>query len=209
MQYLFFFQKVLKTLDQGRVIRVAITVALRILAVITILGGIYMFVDILKTSFQLPTAGTLGGLIFAVIFVAAVASIAQIYFYRANSVKELGDSAFTVIPIVSILLRTAGEIYATLIAALGVGGCIFVWLSGISPMQMLGPFGGILPSTPVGSTFVSGISLLVLCVLMSFFSLVAFYFLAEATLVLVDIARNIRTLAAQKDTEKPAAAQAS
>jgi hypothetical protein len=32
-----------------------------------------------------------------------------------------------VIPIVSILLRTAGEVYAALGVATGVGGCLFIF----------------------------------------------------------------------------------
>lgn len=200
MEYLYFFRKVLKALDQGKVIRVSITIALRILAVVTVLGGFYLLIDMLKTFFRLPTEGTIGGLIFSLIFIAAIACVTQIYVYRANSVKELGESPFTVIPIVSILFRTAGEVYATLSVALGVGGCIFVWFSGFSPIQLLGPFGGMLPSTPAGGTFVTGISFLVLCALVAFLSLVAFYFLAEATLVLVDIARNIRGLVRQTET---------
>jgi hypothetical protein len=206
MERFLFFGRVLKVLDQGKVIRFSITLALRILAIVTILGGLYLLIDMLKLSFRLPTEGTIGGLIFALIFIAAIACVAQVYLYRANSVKELGDSPFTVIPIVSILFRTAGEIYATWFSALGVGGCIFVWFSGFSPMQLLGPLGETLPSAPTGSTFLTGISFLVLCALMAFLGLVAFYFLAEATLVVVDIARNIRTLAAQKGTDKSAAA---
>jgi hypothetical protein len=200
MEYLYFFQKVLMALDQGKVIRVSITIALRILAVVTVLGGLYLLIDMLKASFRLPTEGTVGGLIFALIFIAAVACVAQIYLYRANSVKELGESPFTVIPIVSILFRTAGEVYATTCGALGIGGCIFVWFSGFTPLQLLGPFGGILPSTPTGGTFVTGVSFLIVCALLAFLVLVSFYFLAEATLVLVDIARNIRALVQRGET---------
>lgn len=207
MENVMFFRTVLRALDEGKVIRVSITLALRILAVVTILGGLYLLVDILKTSFQLPTQGAVGGLLFALIFLAAIACVAQVLLYRANGVKELGDSPFTIIPIVSTLFRMAGEIYATWLAALGVGGCIFVWFSGFSPTQLLGPLGETLPSAPSGSTFLTGISFLVLCALMAFLGLVAFYFLAEATLVIVDITRNLRQLAGQKGADKIGAAQ--
>ena len=204
MSYLCFFQLVLKALDDGKVIRTSIAIALRILGVVAALGGLYLLVEMLKTSFRLPTTeGTIGGIVFSIIFVVAIISSMQIFFYRANSVKELGDSPFTVIPIVSILFRATGELYATFGTALGIGGCLFVWFSGFNPLELLGAVGGLFPSTSVGGTFASGLVFLVTMGVSSFLALVLFYFLAEATLLLADIARNIRLLVRNAGTTLP------
>ncbi len=189
-----FFHPILAALDRGNIIRTAVVLALRVLGVLTVLSGIYMLVEILKLSFQLPTQGTIGGLVFAVIFIVAIAAITQILFYRAESVRDLGESPFTVIPIFSILFRTLGEIYATSGVAVGLGGCLFIWLSGLNPAQMLPGASQLLP-TVTGGTFVDGVLFLLYAALASFAALVVFYFLAEATVVIVDIARNIRLMA--------------
>jgi hypothetical protein len=48
-----------------------------------------------------------------------------------------------------------------------------------------------------GGTFVDGVLFLVWAAVLSFVSLVVFYFLAEGVVVVVDIARNIRLLVQQ------------
>ncbi len=191
-----FYRPILEALDKGNVIRTAVVFALRAFGVLTVLGGLYMLIEILKLSFQLPTQGTVGGLLFAIIFVAAIASMFQIFFYRAESVRKLGESPFTVIPIFSLLFRTLGETYATTGVALGVGGCLFTWLSGMSPLALLSGLGAIFP-TFSGSTFLDGVLFLVWACVASFAALIIFYFLAEATVVIADIARNIKSLVQQ------------
>jgi hypothetical protein len=187
---------VLEALDRGNVIRTAVVFALWAFGVLTVLGGLYFLIEILKYSFQLPTQGTIGGLLFAIIFAAAIAALFQIFFYRAESVRNLDQSPFTVIPIFSILFRTFGETNATFGVAAGVGGCLFIWLSGMSPVRFLPGIGEMLPAAS-GGTFLDGVSFLLMAVLLSFVFLVGFYFLAEAVVVVVDIARNVRLLVQQ------------
>jgi hypothetical protein len=61
---------------------------------------------------------------------------------------------------------------------------------------MLRGLGGLLPSVPVGGGFVDGLVFLAYLGVMSFLFLVLFYFLAESTLLWVDIAHNMRVLRA-------------
>jgi len=192
---LHFFFPVLKALDQGKIIRTMVVFVLRALAVLTVLGGLFFLIEILRLSFQLPTTqGTIGGLLLAIIFVAAIASLFQILLYRAENVRNLGESPFTVIPIFSILFRAFGEANATFGVAAGVGGCLFIWFAGTSPVRFLPGIGDLLPSVSGGGTFLEGLLFLVWAALLSFAFLVGFYFLAEAVVVVVDIACNIRLL---------------
>ena len=55
----------------------------------------------------------------------------------AESVRDLGESPFTVIPIFSILFRTFDKANATFGVAAGVGSYLFIWLSGGSPLLFL------------------------------------------------------------------------
>ena len=201
----FFFYPVLQALSNGKIIRKSVAIALQVLGVLVVLGGLYLLVQILKIAFQLPqTEATIGGLLFAAIFLAATLCVGQVFWYHAGSVRDLGESPFTVIPIVSILLRAAGEVYATVLTAIGVGGCLFIWLARGNPLWLLSGLGGILPSIFFGSsenTFVGGLSFLLSCSVASFCMLILFYFLGEATVVLVDVARHVRMLVRQGATD--------
>ncbi|MGD0870570.1 MAG: hypothetical protein ABSB88_13515 [Bryobacteraceae bacterium] len=193
----FFFYPVLDALNDGKVIRNSLSVALKVMGVLSLLAGAYLLIEILKMVFQLPTDGTIGGLLFAVIFVATVLAIAQIFWYRAGSVAALGDSPFTVIPIVSILLRLAGEVYATLGVSVGVGSCLFIWFATNNPLGLVPGLGGFLPSTSPGTGFLGGLSFLIYLSVASLMALVFFYFLAEASYVMIDVARHVRLLVKQ------------
>src|SRR5436853_4898217 len=123
MEKLMFFYPVLKALNDGKVIRRSTAIILRVLAVLFAVGGLYILVEVLKASFQFQnTEASFGGILFAVVYLAAILAIVQILWYRASCVRDLESSTFTVIPIVSILLRAAGELYATLLFAIGLGG---------------------------------------------------------------------------------------
>ena len=195
-------RRVLHSLSEGKVIRSSIATILQIGAVLTLLLALVALVMILKYSFQLLSAGgTIGGIILAVLMVVALFAVAQIYLFRAQSVRELGDSPFTVIPILSILFRAAGETYAIGSLAWGMGGCLFIWLSGMNPMALLANVGTFIPNIPgmaesagTGGTFLDGLIFLVGMVVGAFVALVVFYALAELVVVIVDIAINVRKI---------------
>lgn len=190
-----FFRPVLEKLNDGNVIRASIAFALQALAVFTLLGGIVLLFLMLKEVFRLDTAGqTVGGLLFAVVLGGTFLAIYQILMYRARNVRELGDSRFTVIPIFSILFRILGESYAVLGLAIGVGGCLFIWFAQENPLFLISGIRTFFPSLSPEGTFLGGLLFLLYMSVASFVVLLLFYFIAEASLVLVDIARNIRTL---------------
>jgi len=188
---------VLGALAQGKFIRNTIAIVMQVAAVVALLAGLLAVIQILKLAFQIPSAtATIGGLLVAVLLAAAVFAVAQIYLYRAQSVRDLEESPFTIIPILSILFRTTGESYAVLAVAFGIGGCVFTWLSGMSPRMLLAGMGDFLPPMLAGGgqSFVDGLVFLVFMVVAAFGSLVVFYALAELVIVLVDIAINVRRL---------------
>ena len=125
---------------------------------------------------------------------ATILAIYQILMYRAKNVLELGESQFTVIPIFSILFRILGETYAVLGLAIGVGGCLFIWFAQFDPMYLLGALGSFFPSVSSEGTFVGGLLFLLYMSLALFVVLLLFYFIAEASLVVADIARSLRLL---------------
>ena len=83
-----FFNPILDALNDGKVIRTSVAFALQSLGVLSLLGGIYLFIEILKTSFDLPTKGTIGGLLLSAVIIVAILAIVQIYFYRATNIRR-------------------------------------------------------------------------------------------------------------------------
>jgi len=200
-----FFYPVLDALNDGRVIRKVVAAALRVLGVIFALGGLVLVIDILKYSFRpdTTTETTLGGMLFSVILLAAFACLVEIHFYRARSIGRLGETGFTVIPVVSILCRPAGEAYATLLVGVGIGGCAFLWLAKVSPLAFLSAMGGLLPASNLEASFLGGALLLIEMCLLALAVLAGFYAAAEGLLLAVDVAGNVRRLAGEG---RPAAA---
>jgi len=190
---------VLVALSQGKVIRSSIATAMQIGAILVLLFALLALVAILKVSFQLPSiAATVGGIIVAVSLTAAFFAMAQIYLFRAQSVRELPDSPFTIIPILSILLRAAGETYAVLALFFGIGGCLFIWLSGMSPASLAPGLEILVPSLPGagegGAGLLDGLIFLARIWFAAFVALIIFYAFAEMVVVGVDIALNVRKL---------------
>jgi len=211
-----FTRMVLRSLSEGTVLRRAIVVVMQVAAVLILLLGLLAVIQILKMSFQLPAAAaTIGGVLVAILVGAAAFGISQIYLFRAQSVSELDDAPFTVIPIISVLFRAAGEAYAVGAVALGIGGCLFAWLSGMNPSAILSGMGNLMPtlpgvteSEPGGQSFVAGIVFLTTCIVAGFVALLSFYALSELVIVVIDIAVNVRRLAKGEAQPEPTSVEA-
>lgn len=195
--FLFYFP-VLRALSNGKIIRFVAALALRIQAALAILGGLFLVVITLKGGFAsyVPASVTIGAVISAVLILVCSLAIAQVMYFRSNSILGLQDGPYTIIPILSINLRCVGEVYATFLVTMAVGGCLLAWLTGgarglfMSPLTpFLRDFSGI-----SDNNFLSGLLFLVLMLFGAFGALLLFYFLAEAVVVLVDMANNIRQL---------------
>lgn len=196
-------------LNDGRIIRITFAWVLRVLAVAGAIGGLAAGLIAVATGFRAADSMNAYGrspasLLIAVFVLGAVCfaigyAWLGLCWFRAKSVLELGETHFTVLSIVSILFRLAGELNFAVDALLGVAGCLFIWLTNVSPLNFL-PLNGDLPfASQASSGFVGGIEFLFLMLLGAFFSFVFAYALAELTIVLVEIAVNTR-----KTPESPA-----
>ena len=193
-----FLYPVLDSLNSGSFIRRAISLALKIGGGFMALTGLIGLAGLLKIAFgaSLPASATLGFLLFTLVCLGALAACLQILWYRAESVSNIEDSTgFVVMPIVSILFRVAGEIYATLLISLGVGGCLAIWLGQVNPLDYARGFAPSLLSGGSSTGFMGGVSLAAFGCLGGFATLIGFYFLAELSIVLASIARDMRVVA--------------
>jgi zinc-ribbon domain len=193
----FLFFSVLRALGKGRVIRNLMTVLLRALSILTLAAGIYLLYQLLTNGFHegAPTEAVILALLTILILAVTIVAVAQIFWFRSNSAQEIPDGPFTAIPVFAVLVRAIGEVYACVITAAGLVLCLSIWIAkgagGLPPLHLPG-FD--MPIVPIENSFFQGLILLVLILLLAAAYLLFFYFCAEAIVVTVDIAINVRTL---------------
>jgi hypothetical protein len=185
-------------LGNGKLIRSVVATVWRIGACLGAVVGVVYSIIILGGAFRTTEFGTVvGHVLMAAFWLAAVFCWTAIGLYRARTIAELPDGPYTVIPIVSTMLRMMGELSLTGFSLLGVGGCLYTWFVSAAPMEQFGEFGALtmmMPRLGAGGGFLVGITFLASMVVLAFDLVVLFYFLAEATVVLVDIAGNTASL---------------
>ncbi len=199
-------------LSDGKIIRQTIAWVLRILAVIMALIGLFGSIAIIVLSFRASnstadvggdlttnSAGSISaniiiGSILLALFVLAWGYLtAGILAFRARTVKELGNSHFTALSILSVLFRLNGELAFITYSLLGVCGCLFIWITNASPLSQLGMLGDALPFVGRGGAgFLGGLEMAIIFLLIAFSLIIIFYALAEFISVQVEIALNTR-----------------
>lgn len=214
MQVFGILEPFFRALSDGKIIRLTVAWVLRIMAGLGALGGLLWFITFVGLGFKGSDAGLgarspdflVGSLLFSLFGLAFGYLWLGICMFRARSVTALGDSHFTVLSILSILFRLNGELAFVTYSLIGLGGCLFVWLSDASPLSELGPLGSQLPFALGGASgFVGGIELAVFMLLLAFVGIVVCYALAELSIVLVEIALNTRGIPALAGTSQPLA----
>ncbi len=190
---------ILDALGDGRIIRRTVTVALYVLGVLIAVAGAIGVLMTLSLTVRMGTTPDvmIGGVLYSMILAAATVAIFLVFWYRAEKVDQLGSSAFTVIPVMSIMFRLVGEVYAVALLALGIGGFILnlfgaTFISGSNPFSSAPLLSGWTGATTIG--LVGGLTTLALAALGAFAILLIFYFFAEAILIAADIARNVQLL---------------
>lgn len=199
---IFFISAVLKHLSEGRLMHLIFAYVVRILAVLLVVLGLVGWINMWRVISDLDGFGVLGGIFFQLFFLVGLYMVAHISFIRARDVLRLPDSPFKSIPIVSVYIRMAGEIYACLMVTFAVAGGLLIlfagnrlgFASGMARMPLLGMLSIFGHFTNSDSSFVSALLHFLFYSLGAFFTLVVSYFLAESVLVLVDIAVNVRAL---------------
>jgi hypothetical protein len=192
-------------LSDGKVIRLIVAWVLRVFSVLGALGGVFWFLAFIAIGFKAYDGGggtrapgiLVGSLLFALFGLALGYLWLGIGLFRARTILALGDSHFTVLSILSILFRLNGELIFVSYSLIGVGGCLFVWMTDFSPLSQFGPLQGQIPfGIGEASGFIGGIELAALMLLLAFVGIVVSYALAELSIVLVEIALNTRGIPA-------------
>jgi hypothetical protein len=200
-----FMESVLQLIAQGRFFRKAFAVILQALAVVVFIAGLVMWMSVWRFAAQAALATLLGIIIFQLLFVIALYMVAHTLFIRARDIAQLPDGDFYVIPIAAIALKLVGEIYASFVAVMSVGGGILIWLMRGYAFPLVRKAAPLVPHLGDGEGFMGGLLFMGGGLFAAFVVLVLCYFLAEAVVVMADSARNIkitRQIAEQYDKDR-------
>jgi hypothetical protein len=189
----------LDALTNGRVIRRAVAWFLTVAAWLVLAGGVTGAILIVKTAFgpTIPNEATIGGLLWAIVFLGIVFALFQIYRYHVREIDRLGDTRFVITPIVAVLLRLLGEQFAVWCAGFGLGGLILGLLAPAYAPLLAGSV-AVMPGAPVitGVGALGAISFFASSLAVGFVGLIALYFVSEALGVAADASNQLRRLVA-------------
>ena len=188
----FFMESVLQLISEGKFFRKAFAVVLRALAVVASIWGLVVWMSVWKYAARAHLAALSGIIIFQVLFVIALYAVAHTLFIRARNIAELPEAEFYVIPIAAIALKLVGEIYACFVGVMSVAGGILIWLMRGYAFSLVKKTSPLVPRLGNGEGFVGGLLFMGGGLLAAFVVLVLCYVLAEAVLLMADIAKNAK-----------------
>ena len=192
-----FVPQLLTLLSHGTFFRKLFFYLFRVTAVISALMGLVICAGILTAALRLPGIALIGAFLFIAFAAVAFYAAAHIYWLRAVDIRNLPDGPLTMTPIVAIMLRTVGEVFAVVISVLSIGLFVLFLLAG----QEAGTIASEVPGIPRGlagggNPFLAGLIIMAFGIILAMVQLAYFYLLAELVGVLAQIAGNTALTAA-------------
>ncbi|MBD3414689.1 MAG: hypothetical protein GF421_09705 [Candidatus Aminicenantes bacterium] len=192
MDKVFFMKPFIENFNKKDVFTKTFAIILRVLAIISIVAAFVIWVLLWKVVFEIPSAGIAGGVIFQIFFLVGIYMASHAAFLRAQDISKLKTKEYIVVPAATVFLKLLGEIYASLTAAVALGGGILIWFAGGYGLQLLEEVPQFIPQYGGGTTFLGGLVFLIGGLAFAFFTLVAFYFASEFFKMVMDIALNTK-----------------
>jgi len=181
MDKVFFMRPLLAKLAHGQFFHKALAMVLRILAALIVLLSLTTFFHTGQLLFKLPVHAILGGVFFEIFLVLAVYASVHVLLIRARHIDSLADGPHAALRAAPQLARLGGELYASFVGLLAIGGGIFVWFTGMSQNRILNPFmHSLFPTVRDNPSFMSGIEFMLGGLLVSVAVLVLAYLVADA-----------------------------
>ena len=213
MANIFFIKPCLAALEEGRSVRFGIFLLMWIIAFVVVIGGIVSWIDFWNHISGQNAAGIIGVVLYQLVFLILLYFLFQILVIRASNVlnAEAYETEFTMLPVMSVLTRAAGEFLAVFFVFQGIGWLIYAWSSGAPPdISSLGSFENLfgLVSFMAGTGFKAGVLSLVRGIIWGFAAIVIAYFWAEAIILSLKWYMDIKKIRKiSEGYEKPGAAE--
>lgn len=119
----------LRLISEGRLFKLVFAWLLRLCAVASVVAGVWISIELWRAGTR-STQAVFGQLVFQVALLLATYLVAHLSWLRAQDVVTMPQTAGEVIiPLARLLLRLGGELYASLMAVLGTGGALMIWIS--------------------------------------------------------------------------------
>ena len=190
MENYLFMRPVLGWLAQPRRFNQLLAFTLRALAALIVPFSLVTFFKAGKVIFDLPASGILGGIFFQMLFVAAIYCVVHVLILRARDIDALPGGNYNMFPLAGILVRTAGETFASFVALVAMGGGIFVWFTGKSVSAILNPPPKFLPLFG-DTTFMGGIEFMVGGVLSAILTLIVANLIGDGLRLLTEVTSRL------------------
>lgn len=187
-----FMSRLIEYVSHGALFRRVVASFLVVCGVLAAIGGVAGGVVGLIGYVQFGGLAILGGLIAMLFMFVAAYMWAHTYFIRAGTVRDLPEGEYTIIPIMSVLLKMTGELALVSLLSAGVQGTLATWFMGANPLGRYGGFGGY--GMTAGEGFIVGVVFLLAAAILGFVALLVYYLLSELVVILADIARDVRVL---------------
>jgi len=180
-------QPLLARLKTGRVIKQALSILYRIVAVVMGLALFVFWFQTWRFIGELNFFGGLAFLIWQVSFPYAVFLAIKTLYLRAREIRDYPDSDYVMVPVIAMLTKTNGEMVFIFLAVMSIPAMLLTWLGGSTITYLVG-------FLDVGNIFFAGIFAFLMSWFFGFLVLILTQFLAEWTLALFSIANDINVL---------------
>lgn len=201
---IFFIPRLIEYISHGSLFRRIVAGFLVAASGITALSGLAFAVVLFIGYVDRGGLAILGGLASLPLMLVGTYMFSHAYLVRARTVRDMPESEYTVIPIMSILLKLAGELGLIGGVVGGVQGLLMTWFLGSSPLAgMMNPYGGYgYYGMGGGEAFILGVIFLIGAIIYGFVILLVNYLLSELVVIVADIARDVRALRAKGVAEE-------
>lgn len=177
----------LAQLRAGKVILTTLSIAYRVIAVLT--GLVLALFWLRAWSFIEGTNifGGLGFIVWQIAFIYAAFLAIKTLYLRAREIRDYPASDYVVVPVIAMLTKTNGEMIFIFLGAMSVPAMLLTWLGGSVVTHLAG-------FLDVGNIFFAGIFAFILSWVVGFLALVITQLIAEWTLAIFSIANDVNVL---------------
>ncbi len=119
----------LRLISEGHLFKQIFSWLLRFGAAAAVVLGLWISIEMWRAG-NPSSQAVFGQIVFQAALLLATYLVAHLSWLRAQDVAAMPQTAGEVIiPLARLLLRLCGEIYASLMAVLGTGGALMIWIS--------------------------------------------------------------------------------
>lgn len=207
MKYLRYIVTWIASLESGGQFRKWISILVKILGVLTLIGavvwGIAICVGSIAASEYLGTGSrtlvVIGSILSLCINVIIGLILVMLFWNRSNIISTLSEeSHFTLMPTAVVLIRLLGELSFLLLVGTGIQALVAsIFGSGIP--NLLGYF---LSDLGENINFIMGVISFIVSILIGALQLIFYYFIAEQISVFTDMATNLKKIETTLSTEE-------